>query len=458
MDGRRLVLAARPRAGRLLLAQRHGLCARPRARLRPLGRRRAPRAGPTPRSCPISGGPRPSPAAPTLIAAATGRSRHPRHAATTRCIDAWLLAGEQAGYPVTADMNGFRQEGVGPDGHDHPPRPPLERRQGLSAPGAGPAEPDRAHRLPRDARSCSTGRAPSGSSMPRAASSSSALATREVILAGGAINSPQLLMLSGIGPADQLRGVGVPVVARPARRRPRTCRTTSRFYFQVACREPITLLDAMRPHNMLWIGLRWYLFHDGPAASSHLEAGGFIRSRRRRARIRTSSIISCRRWSRITAARRAGCTPSRPMRARCGRLSRGWLELRSADPREHPLDPAQLPGRGAGPDRPARLRPADPRDLRPAGLRPLSRPRAAAGRRGHERRRDRRLRPRARPTAPIIPAAPAGWARTRWRWSTPNAGCAGSRGCAWSTPRSCRAWSPAISTRRRSCWPRRRPT
>ena len=156
-----------------------------------------------------------------------------------------------------------------------------------------------------------------------------------MILAGGAINSPQLLMLSGIGPADQLRRVGVPV-AHDLPGVGRALQDHLEFYFQVACREPVTLLDAMRPHNMVRIGLRWFLLHDGPAASSHLEAGGFIRSRAGiehpdiQFHFLPALVEDHGRSKGRMHAYQAHAGTMRP-------ASRGWLELRSDDPRQHPL-------------------------------------------------------------------------------------------------------------------------
>ena len=92
----------------------------------------------------------------------------------------------------------------------------------------------------------------------------------------------------------------------------------------------------MRPHNMARIGLRWLLFHDGPAASSHLEAGGFIRSAPgvRHPDIQFHFLPALvedhgRSKGRIHAFQSHAGT-MRP-------ASRGWVELRSADPRRHPL-------------------------------------------------------------------------------------------------------------------------
>src|SRR5919199_206293 len=129
---------------------------------------------------------------------------------TNPLFDAWLKAGQEAGYPLTPDMNGYQQEGVG--------RMDMTIRQGRRWSAA------RAYLLPAMSR-------PNLHVVTRALTTRVLLergravgveyvtdgvpkrvrAAREVILAGGAINSPQLLMLSGIGPADHLREVGVPV-------------------------------------------------------------------------------------------------------------------------------------------------------------------------------------------------------------------------------------------------------
>jgi choline dehydrogenase len=249
-------------------------------------------------------------------------------------FDAWIAAGEQAGYPATPDMNGYRQEGMG--------RMDMTIRAGRRCSTAvaylRPAL--RRPNLTVFTRCLATrvllerGRAV-GVEYAENGLAKRAAAAREVILAGGAINSPQLLMLSGVGPAEHLRAVGVePVHDLPGVGR--DLQDHLEFYFQVACREPVTLLHAMRPHNMVRIGLRWFLFHDGAAASSHLEAGGFIRSAPgvRHPDIQfhfLPALVEDHGRSKGRAhAYQAHAGTMRP-------LSRGWLELRSADPRRHPL-------------------------------------------------------------------------------------------------------------------------
>src|SRR5256885_56434 len=105
-------------------------------------------------------------------------------------------------------------------------------------------------------------------------------ARREVILCAGAINSPQLLMLSGIGPHHELAAHGIGVV-RELPGVGENLQDHLEFYFQVACREPITLYSQLSLERRALIGARWLLTSDGLGASNHFETGGFIRSRPR---------------------------------------------------------------------------------------------------------------------------------------------------------------------------------
>ncbi|CAI5440603.1 unnamed protein product [Caenorhabditis angaria] len=102
----------------------------------------------------------------------------------------------------------------------------------------------------------------------------------DVILSGGAINTPQILMLSGLGPAEHLRSHGIPIVADlPGVGQ--NLQDHLEIYVQQECRKPITLYNQSSwkfPHNMVKIGLEWFLARKGLGASSHLETGGFVRS------------------------------------------------------------------------------------------------------------------------------------------------------------------------------------
>src|SRR4030095_12471202 len=105
-----------------------------------------------------------------------------------------------------------------------------------------------------------------------------ATAEREVLLSGGAINSPQLLQLSGIGRSALLGKLGIavkhnlPGVGANLNDHPD-------IVIQHACKQPVTLAPKARAPGKYLTGLQWFLAKSGAAATNHFEAGGFIRSR-----------------------------------------------------------------------------------------------------------------------------------------------------------------------------------
>jgi choline dehydrogenase len=100
---------------------------------------------------------------------------------------------------------------------------------------------------------------------------------REVILCGGAFNSPQLLQLSGVGNGAELARLGIEVVHDlPAVGE--NLQDHLEVYIQHASKLPVSLAPALKRRNRPLVGLRWLLFKSGPAATNHFEAGGFIRS------------------------------------------------------------------------------------------------------------------------------------------------------------------------------------
>ena len=105
-----------------------------------------------------------------------------------------------------------------------------------------------------------------------------ARATREVILCGGAINSPQLLKLSGVGPAAELQALAIPVV-HDLPGVGENLQDHLEFYFQVASKQPITLYGKTGLVSRALVGLNWLLRDHGDGSTNHFEAGGFIRSR-----------------------------------------------------------------------------------------------------------------------------------------------------------------------------------
>ena len=104
-----------------------------------------------------------------------------------------------------------------------------------------------------------------------------AYATREVILAGGAINSPQLLKLSGIGPEHELKGHGIePVHVLPGVGE--NLQDHATIYYVHSCTKKVTLDYLQGTSGRLWAGLRWFVNRSGPAASNIWEMGGLVYS------------------------------------------------------------------------------------------------------------------------------------------------------------------------------------
>ena len=220
------------------------------------------------------------------------------------------------------------------DGHDDLAGAALERGPGLARPRPRAAEPARSCPTPSPPGYGSPGGGRPGSTTSSGAGARTADAAREVILAGGAINSPQLLLLSGVGPADELRRLGIDVVADlPGVGA--NLQDHLEIYVQHACTRPITLYSALKPLGMLKAGLSWYLFRGGAGSSNQFEAGGFIRSR---AGVEHPDL----QYHFIPIAMRydgSGLRGQHGFQAHVGPMrpeSRGRVRLRSADPRAAP--------------------------------------------------------------------------------------------------------------------------
>jgi choline dehydrogenase len=246
---------------------------------------------------------------------------------------AWLEAAAQAGYPRTADVNGAQQEGFG--------RMDMTVGQGRRASAANaylrPAMRRanvavRTHALVM--RVVLDGRRATGVRYLRGADEHVAHARRELIVAAGSINTPQLLKLSGIGPAGELAQLGIPV-RHALEGVGENLQDHLEFYFQVASTQPITLYSAMHPLRKFLIGARWVLFKNGLGASNHFETCGFIRSRAgiRYPDIQFHFLPMAVNYDGSSLAREHGFQAHvGPMRSK----SRGWVRLTSPDPREPP--------------------------------------------------------------------------------------------------------------------------
>jgi choline dehydrogenase len=246
---------------------------------------------------------------------------------------AFVAAAQEAGYPATEDVNGFQQEGFG--------RMDMTVRNGRRWSAANaylrPAmrRPNLAVKQHATAtRILMEGRRATGIAYRQGRVSRTALARREVILAGGPINSPQLLKLSGIGPATELKSHGIeiqhelPGVGE-------NLQDHLEFYFQVAVKQPITLYSSMGLFSKGLIGLRWLLRRDGLGATNHFESCGFIRSRAgiRYPDIQYHFLPLAMSYDGGSLATEHGMQAHvGPMRSK----SRGRVSLASPDPQDHP--------------------------------------------------------------------------------------------------------------------------
>ena len=187
---------------------------------------------------------------------------------------AFLKSVQDAGYELTSDVNGEKQEGFAlfdrnvrkgkrlsaARAYYHPvkKRPNLELRcnvhttkilfEGKKAVGIEYQKGSKVHQV----------------------------MGKEIVLAAGAINSPQLLQLSGVGNAKELEALDIPVV-HDLPGVGENLQDHLEVYVQYSCKKPVSMNPAMKWYRKPWIGLQW-LFQKGPAATNHFEAGGFVRS------------------------------------------------------------------------------------------------------------------------------------------------------------------------------------
>jgi choline dehydrogenase len=246
---------------------------------------------------------------------------------------AWVEAAKQAGYPETSDVNGYQQEGFGRMDQT------VHRGQRWSAANAylKPAMSRKNLEVRTGVLAKQIifeGNRAVGISYLKGEQETTVRARREVILSGGPINSPQLLKLSGIGPAAELTGLNIPVLAdRPGVGE--NLQDHLEFYFQMAVKQPITLFSAQSLVSKGLIGMRWLLRKDGLGATNHFETCGFIRSRAGvpYPDIQYHFLPLAVSYDGNSLATEHGCQAHvGPMRSK----SRGWVRLRSKDAREKP--------------------------------------------------------------------------------------------------------------------------
>ncbi len=245
---------------------------------------------------------------------------------------AFVEAGRQAGYEVTGDPNGEKQEGFGPM------EATIWKGQRWSAANAylKPALKRENCRLVRAfARRVviEKGRAV-GVEVERGGAVEVIAASREVILAASSINTPKLLMLSGIGPARHLSDHGIAVLAdRPGVGA--NLQDHMEIYMQFASKQPVTLFKYWNLWGKAAVGAQWLFTGGGIGASNQFESCAFIRSDQG---VDYPDIeyhflpLAVSYDGRVAAEGHGFQAHVGPMRSK----SRGSVTLRSADPRERP--------------------------------------------------------------------------------------------------------------------------
>ena len=198
-----------------------------------------------------------------------------RGAAKNPLFSAFFEAVQQAGHLLTKDVNGYKQEGFASFDRN------IKRGRRLSAARAYLHPVKRRKNLTVQCRALATrlvtdGKRVIGVEYDLPFGRKRTVTAKEVILCGGAFNSPQLLQVSGIGNKDHLEAVRVKSVHHlPGVGE--NLQDHLEVYVQHACTQPVSLNPLMKVVWRPWIGLQW-LFGKGPGTSNHFEAGGFTRS------------------------------------------------------------------------------------------------------------------------------------------------------------------------------------
>ena len=190
-------------------------------------------------------------------------------------VQAFVQAGRQAGYQLTDDYNGQQQEGFGPMEHTIHKGARWSAAKAYLRPALQRENCNLIRGLAR--KIVFSGRRAVGVELLAGGGLKTVRAKKEVILASSSINSPKLLMLSGIGPAAHLTAHGIQIVAdRPGVGQ--NLQDHLEVYIQMAASQPVSLFKYWNLLGKARVGLQWALTRSGPGASNQFESAGFIRS------------------------------------------------------------------------------------------------------------------------------------------------------------------------------------
>ena len=245
----------------------------------------------------------------------------------------YLEAAAQAGHEINNDMNGYKQEGFGlmdttifkgkRQSTSHTYLHPVSDRKNLTI----------KTNLNVKKIIIENGKA-KGVECVSNNNLINYYADEEVLLCAGSINSPQILMLSGVGPQDHLAEMDVEV-KQSLEGVGQNLQDHLETYVQYECKKPVTLFNEYNPIKMALTGIEWFLFKTGTAAYSNLETGGFIRSNELvdypniQYHFFPSLVLDHGRTNPDRHAFQAHVGPMRP-------TSRGEIKLKSTDPSAAP--------------------------------------------------------------------------------------------------------------------------
>ena len=257
-----------------------------------------------------------------------------RGPATSPLYGAFFEAVQQAGYPLTDDVNGYRQEGFAPFDRT------IHRGRRLSAARAYLHPVKSRPNLDVETRAFVTrilfeGTRAVGVEYRQGRDGSPKRAMGgEVVLCGGAFNSPQLLQLSGVGNAAELQALGIDVVA-DVPGVGEHMQDHLEVYVQHSCTQPVSIAPGMKMWRRPFIGAEWLFLRSGLGATNHFEAGGFVRSND------DVDYPNLMFHFLPIAIRYDGSAPSgdHGYQVHIGPMysdARGSVKLKSADPRVHP--------------------------------------------------------------------------------------------------------------------------
>ncbi|HZS24395.1 MAG TPA: choline dehydrogenase [Gaiellaceae bacterium] len=251
-----------------------------------------------------------------------------RGPAASPLFEAFFDAVRQAGYELTDDVNGRRQEGFARfDRTIHRGRRLSAARAYLHPVLSRPNLDVRCNVLVERVLF-------EGTRAVGVVAGGETIHADEVILCGGAINSPQLLQLSGVGNAGELEALGVEVV-HDLPGVGENLQDHLEVYVQHACRRPVSVQPALKKWKRPWIGAQWLFLRRGPGATNHFEAGGFVRSNDDVAypNLMLHFLPLAIRYDGSQPAAKHG------YQVHVGPMysdARGSVKIRNADPREHP--------------------------------------------------------------------------------------------------------------------------